>query len=109
MSAFAECFLCPARITEREDWQTDAQIAAKFEEQGWQMKPVRCPEHVGMVTAPPLEDCTWDHDPEPFVTRIGLQMAQVIFSSGREKPRFSPRASYCTWYPHYAEILEKKS
>ncbi|KQO98610.1 hypothetical protein [Leifsonia sp. Leaf264] len=98
MSAFVECFLCDQRITTHADHLTDKQIAKEFAKKGWTVGPSRCPEHVGLDAAPPKEDCTLEHDPEPMLRTGMAASCQTVWM---KKARFSPREGTCRWYDHY--------
>jgi hypothetical protein len=109
---FINCLVCYKQLRFPGDpYASDTTISKWMREQGWQVPPAMCPVHKGLRGAAVIdqadidrEQCTLPHDPQALVYHAGLQMAQVVFSSGSRdaKERFiSPRGDFCQIHSHY--------
>jgi hypothetical protein len=106
MSAFIECRVCGKQKKTLDDWKSDAELTVEFEAAGWAVGPTRCPEHVGVT---PDQSCDKDHDPEPWLRNMGMQVGGGSGKTfgGSKNSRFVPREGYCKVMLHYIENAEE--
>lgn len=112
MSAFIDCMVCRKRVTLPDsNSMSDEEVVANLITRGCTVNPTRCPEHAGtdglqvvLAGYKSLASCTLDHDPEPWLIRKGIAMAQVTFSAGGAqsgRATLGPRPEYCQEQAHY--------
>lgn len=96
MSAFIECRVCGDQVNGDSSY-SDAELTKQFGEKGWTIMPTRCPEHASMADAdiPRPEDCTEEHDPEPFQVSGGIMVGGRAVSMGSRRTKFRPRPGFC--------------